>query len=1583
MQRQRQEDVLLKVLPVLRDGFSIRGVPELTTACYTLSMVLATKGDLADHLIDSLMDSVAETMSSEEAKAALLCLYVLCRHRSQWYVSARTFTKIMRASNVGIFLSQLAEQYVMDGFVLAIHSASLRNLQKKKSYAEKIAFAETLIRLQVLGENTRTEALTSTIQKMGEITGDDPVDRAARARLLDMIRNFNESEVFKQAIGAAISRSGIEPTKLEKDLQMLVEASAITQPDKDSNMEIGPDVNLSQDDNSTELLSPIPQRTVDERSFLSHAPSHLFEPLKNAFLMLCRHENGMQRFRRLPIWQGAADATEPLFVSFLIQIAFGSFLASTRRSAVRMITLCFRSHEAKIDGQALLPYVTAMLADPDAGIRKETANLLIAIEDIMPNDLVQGESGRQWGFSDLYSSGSQSDKLVWLPSQDGSNIIRRVYLPVLEECVLDPTQISRALESALKGSSSSTRFSAKTDTIDLKKSLRHSLFELLLSHLIATPLYALKSRLITILKNVDKVGSTSRTKQLLPTLMQWATLSTEDAQMSAGAAQVELSALEASMTAVISPTDKDCIQTLLFLVRDDQIQRRTTFTTAVFNHMVKIWPVLDPERQGTAAQALFDCTINKSDSDHLDISHQAQVVLLSVPLPTEALAMILDEVHSSFARLRDHSPTVKRRRTSQNQMVAVTATNSEGMKSNLAMTTFVLELVDNSKPEDRPQLLGPLFQLLAVLQSLKTQTRTELSYLLSLNLGNLLAILQKARVAPKPQLDASVIRTELVIDCVRMTESPQVQNTALLLIAALCKIVPGRVLHNVMPIFTMMGSGVMRKDDEHSAYVIDQTIDLIIPPLIESLRAERRNVIVGTSELLASFVVAFDHIPSHRRLRLFGNLITRLGPEDFLYTIIAMLAIRETNDPAIHDSLATLMNAFNVDIQLSTFERYVNLVADALEPQPSEAQVILGLTKNDPAMARQKALTLMQVLPNLLKRGALKDAMRDHSNAARIQNYLSKLLEQLLDLNRRARGDTELTAAVQASLTALLDLPSVVEYINIVQECLRRDDNEFRSKVLGLLEMRLQKIGTTDRTAQRKAIAFLSTLADILTSDSDIAVKHASLACFDRISEEFGRSDIPAIVKAAQVVTGDACLGDNDRRIKIMALLCLASMVEILKENILPVIPSLMPKAFKLLQESMAEGKEGREQHNAVFSLLSGVLSHVPFIVSENHLNNILALCAESADAGLDRDCDESRHDLLELLAKRLDLKTVTLGLYHEWPTAVENNIRAVQENLETLGTAIERHSKSTVVKNADYLSNYLLQAMDFRRVQLTKRTEDSFSDEEVTDVESAINAEAIKIIYKLNDSTFRPIFSRLVEWATKCPGFGKENFARAQLLRQTTLFSFLAHFFSTLKSIVTSYASYILEPAIEALKHTLGVVSANNGKASAKMDVDTLNLWLVTLSKLREAFTHDADAFFASPSHFDKLAPVLISQLSLSTSQDLTQHVLYTTIPTIVALATAVVDNSVHLKAINHLICLLRHSESTAVRMASVKCQAALTQSEELGMDWAENCIRAGEGLVYANEMLEDDDEDIVKEVRRWVSSVSEMLGETDIFEA
>ena len=86
-----------------------------------------------------------------------------------------------------------------------------------------------------------------------------------------------------------------------------------------------------------------------------------------------------------------------------------------------------------------------------------------------------------------------------------------------------------------------------------------------------------------------------------------------------------------------------------------------------------------------------------------------------------------------------------------------------------------------------------------------------------------------------------------------------------------------------------------------------------------------------------------------------------------------------------------------------------------------------------------------------------------------------------------------------------------------------------------------------------------------------------------------------------------------------------------------------------------------------------------------------------------------------------------------------------------------------------------LTRAFDLRRIQFTNRTEDSFEDHEVDEVEEATNTVAIAMIYKINDAIFRPIFAQFVEWAAS-------SSATATVHRQTTLYGFLVRFFDGLK---------------------------------------------------------------------------------------------------------------------------------------------------------------------------------------------------------
>jgi hypothetical protein len=90
-----------------------------------------------------------------------------------------------------------------------------------------------------------------------------------------------------------------------------------------------------------------------------------------------------------------------------------------------------------------------------------------------------------------------------------------------------------------------------------------------------------------------------------------------------------------------------------------------------------------------------------------------------------------------------------------------------------------------------------------------------------------------------PNLSPSTVRLDVIVDLIRGaaifldhhlffsspvvgTTNPQTFNQGLLLLSRLAHLAPESVLHNVMPIFTFMGSNVFHRDDEYSFNVIRQ-----------------------------------------------------------------------------------------------------------------------------------------------------------------------------------------------------------------------------------------------------------------------------------------------------------------------------------------------------------------------------------------------------------------------------------------------------------------------------------------------------------------------------------------------------------------------------------------------------------------------------------------------------------------------------------------------------------------------------------------------------------------------------------------
>lgn len=286
------------------------------------------------------------------------------------------------------------------------------------------------------------------------------------------------------------------------------------------------------------------------------------------------------------------------------------------------------------------------------------------------------------------------------------------------------------------------------------------------------------------------------------------------------------------------------------------------------------------------------------------------------------------------------------------------------------------------------------------------------------------------------------------------------------------------------------------------------------------------------------------------------------------------------------------------------------------------------------------------------------------------------------------------------------------------------------------------------------------------------------------------------------------------------------------------------------------------------------------------------------------------------------------------------------------LSMSIKAHPKSVVSKHSIILAKIFQNAFDLRR-QLSNAQSFDQDDETISTIEGQVNEVALEMIYKFNDSTFRPIFTNLIEWAsTSLPKKDKSG----RNLRLQSVYGFMAVFFGNLKSIVTSYATYLLDNSVQILKET-----------DIKDDASR-ELWSRVLRALIPCFEHDQDDFWQSPAHFKAIAPVLCDQLRNAPGLPLVEEL----VPAIVELAAAA-DSSDHHKDLNGMVLKHLRSEVSSVRLAAVKCEQALT--DKLGEEWL---AMLPEMLPFISELQEDDDEVVEKETNRWIVKIEGMLGES-----
>ncbi|KAF2028900.1 hypothetical protein EK21DRAFT_68808 [Setomelanomma holmii] len=1526
IQSQKTEELVLRVLPVLNNCMRAKYGADTVAACYTIVTVLVGRGELGQKVLDGLMEAVVLGHNNESLHSCLQCLAVIAEQRASAPIPSRVCRRLLAIPQLTQKLDAISKQCRVQRLALGCALGALasvgRSVEQEHLFEELTASGL----FNVAQTHTALSALISLIQEK-------PSGSEERGRLLEVAAKLAETTYFLDAMRGAAKASNMDLESLGLSIESASKSAEIDTADDDDDDMF--DIDNATSEAGKALAIQLPDITTT--TFLDAKSATEFVAVASAFEQAVALQQANQFLASEGIHQTSA-LRQSLYLSFLARVWCSTRPITVRLAALRATGIAVKDARSAGEVQNLIPYLIRALADPAPTVRRSAASCIATISKLP----AEKSKSTVWGSSDMYAEASSNIK--FLRGEEVTALVSSVLVPILEESIMDASFAIAAIRDTLEGSQSSKANGKHA----LKAQLRTAILSFLASHTSLTPLSRVRYTLLPVFKFLGKSSDTTRSNVILPSIQAWCSLSIEDAAATCSEENLALDDADRDSLDALIAKEAKSVQLLLDIASGQLGKGRASLANAAFDQIHAFWSAMKAEPRLALAQALLDlCFNDDSDAWGRLRKERAVEVLRSVKLDSITLVTFLDSVPSAV-QMPEGPPAKKRRRTSRNEMARVELSSQDDVQRLLRRLTLVLELIEGSNPGQHPALFRSLFTVFGELQPLKQQSDSELVYLQSMILGSLTPIVDNL----KQQADTSeyqpAVRADLLIECIRHSTSPQVQNSALLLIANLASWVPELILHNLMPIFTFIGSTLLRQQDDYSAQVVDKTISRVVPQLAASLRSKHKNFLTGVSDLLLSFTAAFEHIPPHRRLKLFSELARTLGPQDSLSAIVALLADRYHNGKTQRRFSTDLLLVFDPIHTLDAFKGYLDLVVDAVGPKRKVSDILFGLNDKTAAQVETAIKDLLASLADLATderlRGHVTRAFRRKEHSAKPREVFAHIVETVILLSKKVASTPKLYDACSRVLARCLDLLPTTDLIKSAELLLANPDSQVQVAAIKAIEVRAGTAVQNDRKSVLALISFLPSVEDVLQQTQVMEVKIISVSCIDRIIERFGKKDAPAVISVAQTISGSQALSSSDDRIRILSLLCLTSVVDVLEDEAISLLPVVLPTVFDYLSIAIDEEKTGL--HNAVYTLLSNIVERLGYMFSREYLVTALRSSHRSAASELEDACDDSRRAFYQSVSKHLGAQEVFAAIKSTWPHAVSQGFDASLEHLELLRGTVNVQSKSRLIKASSTLFSLLLRVFKLRQA-IESQEGQEFDEEEIDQLDRTLIDSALAMVLKLNDVTFRPFFVQLVD---------QEGPIIEQHAHAITFYNFLAAFFDKFKSIVTSYSSYIIDYAAKLLQYL------------AKDDAEP-ELRSAVLGALQKSFQHDQDAFWQAPSHYGTILKPLVALLTVPTAEGVTEDV----IPTITDLAAASTSSMDNHRELNTILLRYLRSDSAATRLTTVKCEQSLTK--RLGEEWLG---LLPEMLPFISELREDDDEMVERETQRWISQVEEILGES-----
>ncbi|XP_060950975.1 HEAT repeat-containing protein 1-like [Limanda limanda] len=934
--------------------------------------------------------------------------------------------------------------------------------------------------------------------------------------------------------------------------------------------------------------------------------------------------------------------------------------------------------------------------------------------------------------------------------------------------------------------------------------------------------------------------------------------------------------------------------------------------------------------------------------------------------------------------------------------------------------TLILELLQHKKKLKRAQALVPvLFALLARSLEACSGGHANMEYTKQLLLSCLLNVSHKLSPDGRPLgpdvLEEDKFSVELVVQVIRSSDMPQTHHHALLLLGAAATIFPEKVLHNIMPIFTFMGANILRLDDAYSFRVIDKTVQMVIPALIQAHQLSddqsSAHVHAVVARIMHVFADALPHVPDHRRLPVLVQLITTLGARRFLWVLMLLLFKLHAEQTASSESekeasldrdvefWISLCCHFEVGEQLDSLINILNFLQQlpsdkddapvkrrgARTPEEDEEKVeelIFSVDAHSSKELRHFKFLCVSFMAQLLGSSSFVGKVSDGGDE--VDESLQRLQQRLLEENLRfihsvarcveENNDKPSAKFWRVLLNKTYDVLDKVNallptdtFIAVMRGLMGNQLVSVRRKAMELLNNKLQH---RTRWDAQQVDMFLQLIGDLLSivGKSHSKVKEeaehginrqTALYSLKLLCRTFGSNHQEAFVPVLQQTVEIVASTEEEKNVMGSALLCIAEVVSTLKARAIPQLPRLMPAVL----HTLANRKELLTNEIYLLSAVTAlqrVTETLPHFISP-YLQDITSqvcrltrlLDSSSSSSSSSVQLSVRLSSLRTTLATQLPPRVLLPNLSSCYSYMVVDKKAQLGALLSILKEHITHMEKDQLSSHQSELTAFFLTALDFRN----KHCQGDL--EKTSETEGCVIDCLIAMVMKLSEVTFRPLFFKLFDWSKSD---GEE--------RLLTFYRLCDAIAERLKGLFVLFAGNLVKPFSDLLRRT-----NRSQKDEPLFDSDGVKNHLLlqhVLSCLQKIFLYDTQRFL-SKERADALMKPLVDQLENTVGgqqqyqQMMTQHL----VPCVGHFSVALADDS-QWKTLNYQILLKTRHSDAKVRFSSLLVLLELTSKLK------ENyMVLLPETIPFLAELMEDECEEVEQQVQKVVQEMENILGE------